>query len=81
MNISVNEHYERLISAWVQSGEFASDEDAVQAGLALLEKYQDRLETLRREMQEARDSGPGRPFDVSVVEDIKRRGRERLARA
>jgi antitoxin ParD1/3/4 len=81
MNVPINEHYERLIHEWVQAGEFSSDEEAVQAGLALLEKYQERLDSLRREMKEARESGPGRPFNASVVEDIRRRGRERLARS
>lgn len=79
MNVSLNEHYENLVKQMIESGEFSSDSEVLQAGLQLLEKRQHKLEALRRDIQEGLESGPGRPFDESVVEDIKRRGRERLA--
>ena len=79
MNVSLNEHYENLVKQMVESGEFSSDTEVLQAGLQLLEKRQRKLEALRRDIQEGLESGPGRHFDESVVEDIKRRGRERLA--
>ena len=79
MNVSLDEHFEKLVKQMLKSGEFSSDTEVVQAGLQLLEKRQQKLEALRRDIQEGLASGPGRPFDESVMEDIKRRGRERLA--
>ena len=79
MNVSLDRHFEKLVKQMLESGESSSDTEVVQAGLQLLEKRQQKLETLRRDIQEGLASGPGRPFDESVVEDIIRRGRERLA--
>ena len=79
MNVQLDEHFEKLVKQMLESGEFSSDTEVVQAGLQLLEKRQQKLDALRRDIQEGLASGPGRPFDESVVEDIKRRGRERLA--
>ena len=79
MNVSLDEHFGKLVKQMLESGEFSSDTEVVQAGLQLLEKRQQKLEALRRDIQEGLASGPGRPFDESAMEDIKRRGRERLA--
>jgi len=79
MNISVNEHYEKLIKQMIESGEFTSDSEVVQAALELLEKQQQKLEALRRDMKEGFASGPGKPIDENTVNDIIARGQERLA--
>jgi antitoxin ParD1/3/4 len=79
MNVTLNEHFQNLINQLVESGEFETQDEVVQAGLYLLEKRQQKLDALRKDIQEGLASGPGRPFDESLVEDIKRRGRERLA--
>ena len=79
MNVSLDKHFEKLVKQMLESGEFSSDTEVVQAGLQLLEKRQQKLDALRRDIQDGLASGPGRPFDESVVEDIIRRGRERLA--
>ena len=79
MDVSLDEHFEKLVKQMLESGEFSSDTEVVQTGLQLLEKHQQKREVLRRDIQEGLASGVGRSFDKSVVEDIKRRGRERLA--
>jgi antitoxin ParD1/3/4 len=79
MNVTLNEHFQNLINQLVESGEFETQDEVVQAGLYLLEKRQQKLDALRKDIQEGLASGPGRSFDESLVEDIKRRGRERLA--
>ena len=79
MNVSLDKHFEKLVKQMLESGEFSSDTEVVQAGLQLLEKRQQKPEALHRDIQDGLASGPGRLFDESVVEDIIRRGRERLA--
>lgn len=80
MNISIDERYQKLIKQMVDSGDYSSEAEVVQAALQLLEKRQRKLEALRHDIQEGLNSGPGRLLDEALVEDIKRRGRERLAR-
>ena len=79
MNVSLNEHYENLVKQMIESGEFSSDTEVLQAGLQLLEKRQHKLEALRRDIQEGLESGVAGPFDDEAVERIIAKGRERLA--
>ena len=79
MNVSLNEHYENLVKQMVESGEFSSDTEVLQAGLQLLEKRQHKLEALRRDIQEGLESGVAGPFDDEAVERIIAKGRKRLA--
>ncbi len=79
MNVSISKHYEKLVKQKVESGEYASHAEVVHEALRLLEERDKKLKALRQDIQDGLDSGPGRPFDESVVEDIKRRGRERLS--
>ncbi|MBI4751014.1 MAG: type II toxin-antitoxin system ParD family antitoxin [Acidobacteria bacterium] len=80
MNISLTPQLEELVKRKVESGLYNSASEVMREALRLLEE-QDRLremrmEELRREIQKGLESGPSVPFDA---EDIKRRGRERLA--
>ncbi|MCI0438124.1 MAG: type II toxin-antitoxin system ParD family antitoxin [Chloroflexi bacterium] len=63
----------------VESGEYASYTEVVHEALRLLEQRDKKLKALRQDIQDGLNSGPGRPFDESIVGDIKRRGRERLS--
>ena len=61
------------------TGMYDSEEAVVVAGLRLLQERERQLEELREELRpalEELDRGEGKPLDI---EDIIRRGRERLA--
>ncbi len=57
MNVLLDEHFGKLVKQMLESGEFSSDTEVVQAGLQLLEKRQQKLEALRRDIQEGLASG------------------------
>ncbi len=79
---TIGDHFEALIDDLVERGRFESADDVVQAGLRLIERQERdaKLEALRAEIQKGLDSGPAEEFDPhTLAEDIKRRGRQRLA--
>ena len=43
MNVLLDEHFGKLVKQMLESGEFSSDTEVVQAGLQLLEKRQQKL--------------------------------------
>ena len=80
MNINLTPHQAALVRDKVSSGLYNSASEVVREALRLLER-QDQLHAatlnqLREDIQAGLDSGPAGELDV---EDIKRRGRERLA--
>ena len=80
MNISLTPHLEDWVKSKVESGFYNSASEVMREALRLLEERDQlrdlRLEELRREIQEGIDSGPATPLDM---EEIKRKGRQRLA--
>ena len=80
MNISLNPHFEELVKGKVESGLYNSVSEVMREALRLLEERDQlrelRLEELRREIQKGIDSGESTPLDI---EEVKARGRERLA--
>jgi antitoxin ParD1/3/4 len=80
MNISLTPHLEEIVKGKVESGLYNSASEVMRDALRLLEERDQlralRLEELRREIQKGIDSGEATPLDI---EDIKARGRERLA--
>ena len=82
MNINLTPQLEELVRAKVSSGLYNSASEVVREALRLMER-EDRLraaalEQLRQEIQVGLQSGSAGEFDI---EDIKRRGRARLAEA
>ena len=82
MNISLTPHLEELVKGKVESGLYNSASEVMREALRLLEE-RDRLrelrfEELKREIQKGIDSGAATPLDM---EEIKTRGRKRLAAA
>lgn len=75
----IGEHFEAFVKAQVQQGRYASASEVIREGLRVLEEREQframKLEALRKAIQEGTDSGPAGELDI---EDIKRRGRERL---
>ena len=80
MNISLTPHLEDLVKGKVESGFYNSASEVMREALRLLAERDQlrelRLEELRREIQKGIDSGAATPLKI---EDIKARGRERLA--
>lgn len=80
MNISLTPELEKLVQDKVKSGRYHSASEVIREGLRLLEERdllrQVKLQKLREEIQKGIDSGEPEPLDI---EDIIRRGKERLA--
>jgi len=86
MNVSLTPELEKLVNEKVESGKYKSASEVVKEGLRLLKEREDELEALRRDIREGfEDIERGDYIDVddstheAFVEDIKARGRLRLA--
>lgn len=86
MQVTIPPELEAYVEARVARGDYANLEELVKDSIRLLEKVdalaQRKFEELRESVQRAAeqlDRGEGVPFTEDVAEDIKRRGRERLA--
>ena len=55
----------------VASGEFGSTSEVVREAMRRYMAYDDRIESLRREIQKGLDSGPARPFDWDALMERK----------
>ena len=80
MRVTLPKQLTDLVKRMLDSGLYASPEEVIAAALALLDQRDKKLATLRVDIQEGLASGPSRIFDEIVVEDIKQRGRERMAK-
>ena len=82
MNVNLTPELEAMIRDKVATGLYTSASEVVREALRLMEEQdrirQMRLEQLRRDIQAGIDSGSAGVFSAA---DIKKRGRERLARA
>ena len=86
MNVSLTTELEKYVSAKVESGMYHSASEVIREGLRLLKEKDEihnrKLEELRREIQvgtDQADLGQVKPLNDELVEDIKARGRKRLA--
>ena len=75
-----------MVKGAVASGQYGSASEVIREGLRLLkekdELHQRKLEDIRREIQigiDQADQGRKSPLTDELVDDIKARGRERLA--
>ena len=81
---SIGKHFEGLIESLIESGRYSTASEIMREGLRLVEEREERrkakLEALRAEIQKGFDSGPAEEVNLSEwIEDIKTRGRQRLA--
>ena len=88
MNISLTPELEEMVRRKVESGMYNSASEVIREALRLFREQeqirQQRLEVLRTEIQiglDELDQGLGISVDDQVIEDIKARGRMRLASA
>ena len=82
MNISLTPQLEALVKKKVESGLYSSASEVMRAALRLLEErdrlHAIRLEELRAEIRQGLESGEATPLNI---QEIKTRGRRRLAEA
>ena len=78
MSLTIPQEYAAFIRDSVASGRFRSEDEAVTEALRLLQRHEKQLAALRADLQvgiDALDAGDVSELDV---DDIKRRGQERL---
>jgi antitoxin ParD1/3/4 len=80
---SIGKHFEAFIERLIASGRYSTASEIIRDGLRMIEeREQDReakLEWLRAAIQEGLDS-PSEEVDIKeLIEDVKTRGRQRLA--
>ena len=81
---SIGKHFEAFIASLIESGRYSTASEIIRDGLRIIEEREQRreakLEWLRAEIQKGLDSGPAEEVDIKEwIEDVKRRGRQRLA--
>ncbi len=80
MNVSLTPHFDKLVKSKVASGLYNSASEVMRDALRLLEERDQlralRLDEVRRDIQKGMESGDSTHLDI---EEIKARGRERLA--
>jgi antitoxin ParD1/3/4 len=86
MQISLSHEQEQFVQEQVASGRYPSPSDVVREALRLLQEQsearQQRIEELKRQIRvgiEHLDAGRSAVLDETMLEGIKKRGRERLA--
>lgn len=90
MNINLNDHFENFIEERIKSGQYNSASEVVRDALRLLEEQEQiramKMQALKAEIQKGLDDlQQGRYSTYSdetlgeFFEDVKKRGRERLA--
>ena len=79
MHLPLTPELEAIIDEAVRSGRYATPLDAVREAFALLEEHEAKFEALKREIDLGMASPIAGEFNQTVVEDIKARGRARLA--
>ena len=80
---SIGKHFEEFIASLIESGRYSTASEIIRDGLRLIEEREQsreaKLEWLRAAIQEGLDS-PSEEVDIKEwIEDVKRRGRQRLA--
>ena len=80
---SIGKHFEGFIEKLIESGRYSTASEVIRDGLRIIEEREQsreaKLEALRAAIQEGLDS-PSEEVDIDEwIEDVKRRGRERLA--
>ena len=62
-SISLGDHFEKFIESTVSNGRFNNASEVVRAGLRLLEEEENRIQILRKAIQEGIESGRAVDFD------------------
>lgn len=79
MDVSLTAEQEAFIEQAVRSGRFASASDVVAEAVALLAEREAKHQRLKRDIEIGLESGEAGELDEAFIEDVKARGRARLA--
>lgn len=79
MDVSLSPEQQAFIEQAVQSGRFATAAEAMAEAVRLLEAQDIKHQLLKRDIQLGLDSGDAGELDEAAIEDVKSRGRARLA--
>ncbi len=65
LNTSINlgDHFREFAQRKVREGRYGSTSEVVRAGLRLLEEEEEKLDALRRALEEGEQSGPAEEMD------------------
>jgi antitoxin ParD1/3/4 len=63
-SFALNDHFRAFAERKVREGRYASTSEVVRAGLRLLEAEEEKLEALRRSIDEGENSGSPEAFDL-----------------
>lgn len=74
-SVALGDHFREFAQRKVREGRYGSTSEVIRAGLRLLEEEEQRLEFLRKAIQDGIDSGPPEPFDFD--EFLARKNAER----
>ncbi len=85
MNVSLTPELEKWVQDKVQSGLYGSSSEVVRDALRILHQFEQervrKLSSLQSEIQiglEQLKAGRSKKLDDSLIENVKKRGRERL---
>ena len=84
IHVSISPDLGQFISQQVAAGHCPSADDVIIEGLQVLREKQQKLESLRHDIDVALEqstAGQSQVFDEKVADEIKASGRERLIRA
>jgi len=79
MSTAVPSEFEQFVAQGIASGRFRSEEDAATEAFDLLRRREQKLDALRTEIQIGLDDIEAGRVIALDIEDIKRRGYDRLA--
>lgn len=85
MNISLTPEMDQWIAEQVKSGAYKSSSEVIRDGLRALQRQEEQrramVEDLRQELlvgMKQLDAGKSKPFDASLIADLKKQGRSKL---
>ena len=76
-SISLDPHFEDFIQRKIRSGRFHSASEVIRAGLRLLEEEENKVQAIRKALEEGEDSGFVSDFDpTSHLQSLHQRKNE-----
>ena len=63
-SVALSDHFREFAERKIREGRYASTSEVVRAGLRLLEEEEEKLEALRRTIDEGENSGAAEAFDI-----------------
>ncbi|KXJ97801.1 MAG: Antitoxin ParD1 [Parcubacteria bacterium OLB19] len=70
-SVNIGNHFESIISKWMQDGRYGSASEAMRAGLRLLEEQETKFELLQRSLVEGVNSGESNKSFSEIVKEAK----------